>query len=245
MTPAPTATRVNSLALPRLVIADGTIEAFKWLGLVLMTIDHVNKYLFNETNTAAFAAGRIAMPIFTFVLAYNLARPGTLVCGVYQRTALRLVVFGLLATPVFMALGGLLAGVYPLNIMFTLLAGTAVLYLIERGAKVGAVAAFVVGGAVVEFWWPTVGFCLAVWLYVRAPSWRSLGLGLGLACCASLWVINGNLWALASLPIFLLATRVDLTLPRARWAFYAYYPLHLSALWLIRIPMAKAGYLFF
>lgn len=32
---------------------------------------------------------------------------------------------------------------------------------------------------------------------------------------------------------------------RLRWAFYAYYPLHLTALWLIRIPMSKAGYLFF
>lgn len=243
MTPAHTATRPHSLALPRLVIADGTIEALKWLGVALMTIDHINKYLFNETNTAAFAAGRIAMPIFTFVLAYNLARPGTLERGVYPRTALRLTVFGLLATPVFMALGGLLAGVYPLNIMFTLLAGTAVLYLVERRAKVAAVAAFVVGGAVVEFWWPAVGFCVAVWLYTRSPGWRSLGLGL--ACCASLWAINGNLWVLASLPIILVATRFDLTLPRARCAFYAYYPLHLSALWLIRIPMAKAGYLFF
>ena len=41
------------------------------------------------------------------------------------------------------------------------------------------------------------------------------------------------------------AAHVDVRLPRLRWAFYAYYPLHLVALWLIRIPMSKAGYLFF
>ena len=29
---------------------------------------------------------------------------------------------------------------------------------------------------------------------------------------------------------------------RSHWA---YYPLHLASLWLIRIPMSKAGYLFF
>jgi hypothetical protein len=29
------------------------------------------------------------------------------------------------------------------------------------------------------------------------------------------------------------ATRVDLRLPRLRWAFYLYYPLHLGVLWLI------------
>ena len=40
-------------------------------------------------------------------------------------------------------------------------------------------------------------------------------------------------------------TSKESALPRLRWAFYAYYPLHLAALWLIRIPMSKAGYLFF
>jgi len=45
--------------------------------------------------------------------------------------------------------------------------------------------------------------------------------------------------------VLFLASRVDVRLPRLRWAFYAYYPLHLAALWLIRIPMSKAGYLFF
>ena len=54
-----------------------------------------------------------------------------------------------------------------------------------------------------------------------------------------------NAQALASLPLLLVASRVDLPMPRLRWAFYAYYPLHLAALWLIRIPMSKAGYLFF
>jgi hypothetical protein len=29
--------------------SDGTLEALKWLGLILMTGDHVNKYLFNAT----------------------------------------------------------------------------------------------------------------------------------------------------------------------------------------------------
>jgi hypothetical protein len=42
---------------------------------------------------------------------------------------------------------------------------------------------------------------------------------------------------LASVPLlFLVASRLDLPMPRLRWAFYAYYPLHLAALWLIRIP---------
>ncbi|RUT67556.1 conjugal transfer protein TraX, partial [Flavobacterium cupreum] len=38
---------------------------------------------------------------------------------------------------------------------------------------------------------------------------------------------------------------VGLNVSRLRWVFYAYYPAHLFVLWLIRIPMSKAGYLFF
>jgi len=71
-------------------IPDGTVEALKWLALVLMTGDHVNKYLFNATLPVLFEAGRVALPLFVFVLAYNLARPGTLERGVYGRTMSRL-----------------------------------------------------------------------------------------------------------------------------------------------------------
>lgn len=113
VTTAHAGAREHGAALPRLVVADGTIEALKWLGVALMTVDHANKYLFNETSSAAFAAGRFALPIFAFVLAYNLARPDALARGAYKRTAGRLLLFGLLATPAFIALGGLLAKVYP------------------------------------------------------------------------------------------------------------------------------------
>ncbi|PYD23758.1 conjugal transfer protein TraX, partial [Pseudomonas syringae pv. pisi] len=51
--------------------------------------------------------------------------------------------------------------------------------------------------------------------------------------------------ALAVVPLVIVAGGVDLRVPRLRWAFYTYYPLHLAALWLIRIPMREAGYLFF
>lgn len=37
-------------SLPRLVLSDGALEALKWTALLLMTGDHVNKYLFNGTK---------------------------------------------------------------------------------------------------------------------------------------------------------------------------------------------------
>ena len=232
--------------LPCLFVSDGTIEVMKWLALLSMTGDHVNKYLFNGTLPFLFETGRLAMPLFIFVLAYNLARPGIYESGAYIRIMTRLTIFGLLASPAFIALGGLLDGWWPLNIMFALLVITATVYLIEYrtvGGYVTAVVVFLVGGTSVEFWWPAVSFGLAVWWYCKKQG--LMPLTLTLATLMSLWFVNDNLWALAAVPIFLLSTRIDLRMPRLRWAFYGYYPIHLSVLWLIRIPMSKAGYLFF
>ncbi len=194
--------------------------------------DHINKYLLHERVQPLFWAGRLAVPLFGFVLAYNLARPGALERGAYQRTMKRLALVGLLATPAFLALGGLIGGVYPLNILFMLLAAAATMFLLERGRRGLAVTVFVVGGAVVEFWWPAVGFCVAVWMYVRAPSWGAAVMAL--LCCAALAVVNGNHWALAAVPLLVMASQVDVGVPRVQWAFYGFYPVHLYLLWIVK-----------
>ena len=150
-------------------VPDGTVEALKWLALALMTGDHVNKYLFNGTLPFLFEAGRLALPLFVFVLAYNLARPGAFERGAYTRTMKRLAVFGAVASVPFVALGGLAAGWWPLNVLFTLLVVTACAYLVEKGGTlhlVGAGLVFLVGGGLVEYWWPAIA--LTVGLYVSA-----------------------------------------------------------------------------
>jgi len=47
-----------------LFVFDGTIEAMKWLALLSITGDHVNKYLFNGTLPFLFEIARLAMPLF-------------------------------------------------------------------------------------------------------------------------------------------------------------------------------------
>lgn len=218
--------------LPRLVLADGTVEGLKWLALVLMVLDHVNKYLLHDSVPGMFAVGRLSMPLFGFVLAYNLARPGTLANGVYPRVMKRLTVIGAIASVPFIALGGLLAGWWPFNIMVMLLIAVGVMYLTEKGGKVSmalAVLLFVVGGGFVEFWWPALALCLAAWRYCKAPSWSALLVWI--VATAALYVINRNLWALAAFPIVFLAPQVRLKLPRLQSVFYAFYPIHLAALW--------------
>ena len=224
--------RVRVSRAPPLVLSSGTLEVLKWLALLLMTLDHVNKHLLQASVPELFAAGRLALPLFGFVLGYNLARPGALASGGYLRTARRLAIFGSIATIPFIALGGLGWGWWPFNIMATLLVATLCAWLIEVGgtARLAAAAAvLVVGGALVEFWWPGLAACLLAWAYCRQPGWLTLTLWIG--ALASLYVINRNLWALVALPLIFAAGQVNVNVPRGRLGFYVYYPVHLAVLW--------------
>jgi hypothetical protein len=221
--------------LPRLVIPDGSLEALKWLALVLMTLDHVNKYLLHGTVPAMFNAGRIAMPLFAIVLAHNLARPGTLATGSYRRVMKRLAITGAVSTLPFVALGGLGWGWWPLNIMFTFLVATGAIALIDTGQaskRIAAVALLLIGGLFVEFWWPALAILMATWSYTKRPNWPAVVLGL--AGLASLHWINHNDWAWATVPLVLLASRINPQLPKLRWVFYMFYPAHLAVIWLVR-----------
>lgn len=224
----------RAFALPRLVLTDGTVEAMKWLALILMTVDHVNKYLLHDRFTAAFDVGRLAMPLFAFVLAYNLSRPGTLARGVYGRTAKRLTLTGTVATVPFVALGGLLFHWWPLNILAMMLLACSIMFLIETGGKLRcatAIVLFIVGGGFVEFWWPALLMCLAAWRYCKSPSWTALVVWV--AATVALYAINRNMWALGAFGIIFGAPHVRLPVGRLRYAFYAYYPAHLAALWVL------------
>lgn len=220
---------------PALEIPDGSLEALKWLALGLMVADHINKYLLGGAVTVLFALGRIAMPVFAMVLAYNLARPGALECGVHVRAMRRLAVAAVVATVPFMALGGLGWGWWPVNIMGTLLVATVTVYLVDKGGKariMGALVLVLFAGLVVEYWWPALALVVSSWLYFRRPGWPALiGVAAGLA---GLYPINHNWWAFAAVPLMLSASRMRICLPRAPRLFYVAYPLHLALIWLVR-----------
>jgi len=220
-------------------MAEGSLVAIKWTALVLMVFDHVNKYLYTEHLPVIFQLGRIVMPMFGFVLAYNLARPGALARGVHSRMLYRLMLAGLAASPMFIILNGMYVTTnawWPLNILFTLMLTVSLTYLIDRGGIKNyllAIVVFLVGGAFVEYLWMGVLCCLAAWLFCRKASPSRLLLWfLG---TLSLTVVNGNAWALVAVPIVLVAGRIPFRLPRLTWAFYTFYPAHLLILLGVRL----------
>lgn len=242
--------KAGRTALPRLVLTDGGIEALKWFGLVAMTLDHVNKFLLGASVPALFALGRLVLPLFVIVLAYNLARPGADRSSRYRRTMRRLALVAVLASVPFMGLGGLVGGWWPLNVMFTLLLIATALHLLDQGGalRVAAAAAIVaIGGGLVEYWWPAVALGICTWSYSRRPS-SAAAVGAILSCAALsplvAWVSAQEVdqWALLAFPLVLAVGRLQLALPRFPLAFYAYYPAHLVAIWIARaLTMPTAG----
>ena len=122
------------MTVPRasLYVDEGTLQALKWIALLLMFVDHGNKYLALGKIDWMFAAGRACLPLFCFVLAYNLSRPGVLESGGFMRVMKRTVLAGWIATPFFIVLGGLGWGWWPLNIMFMLFVAAWIMFLLER-----------------------------------------------------------------------------------------------------------------
>jgi TraX protein len=219
--------------LPTLVLPDSTLELLKWLAVVLMTIDHVNKYLFAASQPWMFNLGRLAMPIFTSVLAYNLARPGAFDNGAYKRTLGRLLLFGIITTPTYIAIGSTVENTFwPLNIMFLFAAILVCVWFIQIGgaaAKSIMVLSFVAFGLLAEYFWFGIGFGIAIWYYSKRPSWTAAIYAV--LCCATLNILSNVYWSLLALPLLFLAHRVDFRVPRLRLWFYAYYPLHLAVIW--------------
>lgn len=211
-------------------IQDTSIEMLKWLGLVLMTLDHVNSFILNHHYPIFFEAGRMVMPIFAFVLAYNLARFNTAKNQVYKRVIGRMLIFGTLATPFFIALNPAVHYGYPLNILFTLAASTACIYFLDKGENTACFLIFLLLGGMVEYFWAGIAFVIFSWQFCRTgkKGW----LLLMLLSQFPIGLLNDSMIGSNALLLILVASKLnfDVEMRRNRNFFYAYYPAHLACL---------------
>lgn len=216
------ASSIRVVSLVPTSFSNGALQLLKLVAVGLMTLDHVNTHLWGGGSQVAFYLGRVAMPIFAVVFAFNLARSGALDRLVFERLALRLIGFGALACVPYMALNG----TWPLNILFTFLIALSVCLLVDRGRLRMATFCFLTGGVLVEYLWFGVALVVAAWWYFKQPS--PLRMTVLILAWASLVAVNGNHWALLAIPVVSILSRSSLDLPRNRWAFYLYYPAHLA-----------------
>lgn len=221
---------------PNKAIESGTLEALKWLAVASMTIDHVNRHLLGGAYIAMMQIGRLAMPMFILILAYNLARPETRSNGTASRVFQRLILFAVLSSLPYMELNLAPIGWRPLNILFTLAAGTAFVILMERPTLVrqfAAIALFGISGALVDYEWAGLGIFVCGWQLFRSPS---LFWGASLMAFMVLRGIEDHTqWYLAALPVIGLGFYVRIKLPRWRNALYYYYPIHLVVIIVLKI----------
>lgn len=213
-------------------ITDGALNALKWLAVASMIVDHTNAYLFENASATAQAFGRLAFPLFAFVLGYNLARTPP---QRFEALAKRLALFGLISQPFY---GLMVNDPWRFNIFFTFLVAIGLVALLKRAPDkrsiAAAIALFVVSGFFVDFHW--YGTALAVAAYFFASRKDVAGL-LGLLAALTMLTLYLFLqigWpalvTLVTLPLAYGVRDLRSSLPRLRWAFYAIYPAHIAIL---------------
>ena len=101
----------------------------------------------------------------------------------------------------------------------------------QAGRAAFAFGIFVAGGFLVEYAWPGIALVLATWAAARSPRPGAADLGaVALALVGLCLLVNGNAWALFAVPVALALAWLRPEVPRLRWWFWWFYPVHLALL---------------
>ena len=221
----------------------------KLIAICTMLIDHMGYTLFPGVMWLR-CVGRVAFPIFCFLIA-----EGCVYTHDRKKYALRLLVFALLSEiPYNLMNSGMIWDPYDQNVLWTLLTGALVCWLIDWALKKCTPLSFVLtGAAMVAAYWLLEAFrtdyggwgmllVAAFYGVHRAPSGavvKMIAQAFGLAFF-SLGVMGGylsiELWSLVSLaPIWLYNGQRGFSNKAVQYGFYAFYPVHILALSLIAI----------
>ena len=221
----------------------------KLIAICTMLIDHMGYTLFPGVMWLR-CVGRVAFPIFCFLIA-----EGCVYTHDRKKYAARLLVFALLSEiPYNLMNSGMIWDPYDQNVLWTLLTGALVCWLMDWTLKKRTPLSFVLTGAVMlaAYWLLEIGntdyggwgmlLVAAFYGVHRAPSGavvKMIAQAFGLAFF-SLGVMGGylsiELWSLVSLtPIWLYNGQRGFSHKAVQYGFYAFYPVHILILSLIAI----------
>jgi len=210
-------------------------DILKWSAIATMTIDHVGAVLYQECLVFRYI-GRLSFPLFAYLLILGLESTRSV-----KNYFSRLFLFALISqVPFYLAMG-----VEPwgrLNIFFTLSSGVVFIELYKKGNYLWFLP--LVAAEVLRFDFGIYGI-LAIGCFYFLRRNRILGVILFLMLnLLYLPVSPHKLLALLALPPILLhdsgrfhLEEIGHKIDYSRWKkyfFYAYYPLHLAALFSIK-----------
>jgi hypothetical protein len=217
---------------PRLELSASQQEGLKWLALLFMTLDHANKTLWTF-QFPLYVVGRLAFPLFVFLLAYNLEVRKVKV----QHYFVPLAIAALLTQPIIVFTLGYSWSV--LNIMATLFLGvtfeSARAWLrLKSVSGLLAILLWFALGLFVDYG-PAGVFLLPMtqW-FLRQPSLAS-SLSFVVLLLATNQFLPASFAPLSLLPIIFVVSRLRVSLPRFRKLGYWFYPLHLAVLGLFKL----------
>jgi len=214
-------------------------DILKIVALIAMTIDHVYKIIFPDSAfffIATSVIGRIAMPIFSGLLMYHLAKK-----QIFQKYFYRLIGFGILSLLLFLPFRyGDHSAALPCNILLTFAQAILAIWLfthIHQDKKAPLPIRYFCDFLVVlilapfsmflEYDISGFGFLLSFYFYFKKTSWMRLFFLLFFAFALNNFGIAGLCSVLTT--IVFLCNDFSKSYPRLikHWySFYLYYPLH-------------------
>ena len=218
-----------------------TSASLQLIAIITMIIDHVGLFLCGN-DLGMRLVGRLAMPLFCFMLAEGFLHTK----GKRWKYFGRLAIFALISQLPFDLLSNSAASPIRLNVMFTLATGFAAMALIEYGkwAVIGLPIFFIVA-EYLHMDYGAYGIAMIVGFYLiskflgkkKQKIWRWLAYIVTFFTSTTIYVAAKQnatqLFALlAIIPIILYNGKLGKRLPK--WFGYIFYPAHLLAIFIIK-----------
>lgn len=214
-------------------------EFLKILAIVTMIASHIAVVLSLDT-VSMFFAGRVAFPLFAFLMIYNYINHTSNT----PKYILRLFVLAVISEPIYAATVGL--DVDTVNILFTLTAGITIVYVLDyiinadtqlKKVAIGyfLLAFFLTAGLFVDYIYLGLILIIAYWGWLRFPSPNTLGIAilvtLMLNYPSGVLMMGGGL---LSIVLIALSMHLSIKIKRVnKWFYYSFYPIHLILLYLV------------
>lgn len=208
----------------------GSVELIKWVALLAMIIDHVGFVIFDQGKfSVPFSIGRIAFPLFAFVLAFKISAKRESEPKFLLGIVGRLFVFALVSTiPYYFAF----RTIWPINVLFTLGLGVFSCYLVAE--KMGRLKRWLglslvfFSSFLCDYFAPGVFLVLFSFIFFRRPTIAGF-----FVLMILLMLVAGmsfSYFGFLAVPIFSISYFFGIQVPLKKWFFYFFYPAHLMLL---------------